>query len=123
MPTRSSLPDHVHRHICAARAFHTGLVAETHRRLRLLAALASHLNVLRSRESTLVEKAAAAQSSRRHLDDLEELRLASLATHRDLRSALTRIYRHLQRLARGDRQRRLEREPRTSRVGPHGDGL
>lgn len=103
MAPRLPLAIRIHRHVTAARAFHTDLIAETHRRLRLLANLAQHLNVLRSRESTLTERQRAAESSRLELERLEQLRRSSLSTHRDLRRALTRIHRYLHRNVPGGR--------------------
>jgi hypothetical protein len=63
MDQGQQLTDHVRRHISAARAFHTGLVADTHYRLRVLARFAAHLDVLRSRNSTFGEKVMAAECS------------------------------------------------------------
>jgi hypothetical protein len=101
MERNSSLPRHVHRHISAARAFHSGLIADTHRRLRVLMNLARHLDVLRSRKSTPAEKAAAAETSRQHLDMFEQLWRSSRETYRDLKNAIKRIHYHLNRLTNG----------------------
>jgi len=98
----SHLPDHVHRYVTAARAFHTDLIAHAQRRLRLLMNVASHLNVLRSRHSSLAEKLNAAESSRRHLKLLEQLRRSSHATYGDFRNAIQQIHHHLNRFAPGD---------------------
>jgi hypothetical protein len=99
MERGSSLPDHVRRHVTAARAFHTDLIAHAHRRLRLLINLAKHLNALRSHTSTLAEKLSAAESSRRYLETLEQLRRSSRETYSDFRTAVRRIHHHLNQLA------------------------
>jgi len=100
------LGNRIHRHISAARAFHTDLIAETQRRLRLLMNLTRHLNVLRARESTLTDRLSAAESSRQELEALEQLRQSSVSTHRDLRTAVKRIHHHLNRLVSGTRGER-----------------
>lgn len=102
MPPRMPFGIRVHRHITAARAFHADLIAEAHRRLRLLANLARHLDILRSRHSTLVERLNAAESSRVEMEKLEQLRRSSISTHRDLRHAMSRIHHHLNRMAGDD---------------------
>jgi len=101
MERNSSPLHHVHRHVSAARAFHTGLIADTQRRLGVLMNLARHLDVLRSRKSTLSEKAVAAETSRQLLEMLEQVRRSSRETYRDLRNAITRIHHHLNRLTNG----------------------
>jgi hypothetical protein len=98
MPPHLPLGRRIHRHISAARAFHTDLIAETQRRLRVLTNLTRHLSILRSRESTPAEKLSAAESSHQELETLEELRRSSISTHRDLRNAVRRIHSHLKRL-------------------------
>jgi hypothetical protein len=99
MAPRVPLGSRVHHHVTAARAFHTDLIAQTHRRLRLLANLANHLHILRSRDSTLGERLNAAESSRVELERLEQLRQSSLSTHRDFRRAMRRIHAYLNRMA------------------------
>jgi hypothetical protein len=109
MERGTPLPEHTHRHVTSARAFHTDLIAQTHRRLRVLVNLARHLDVLRSRDSTLEEKLNAASSSSKHLELLEQLRRSSNETYRDFRTAVGRIRAHLSRLAAGTlRVRRQE---------------
>jgi DNA repair exonuclease SbcCD ATPase subunit len=99
------LPHHVHRHVRAARAFHTDLIAHAQRRLRVLINVAKHLNVLRSRNSSLAEKLSAAESSRTHLETLEQLRRSSRETYSDFKNAVRRIHHHLKRLATGKARR------------------
>jgi hypothetical protein len=103
MAPRLPLGTRIHHHVSAARAFHTDLIAGTHRALRVLANLARHLNTLRSQESSLAERLDAAESSRVEVEKLEELRRSSLSTHRDLRQAFKRIHHHLNRMAAGQR--------------------
>jgi hypothetical protein len=103
MAPQPSLGKRIRRHITAARAFHTDLIAVTQRRLRVLTNLTRHLNILRSAGSTLPERLSAAEASRRELETLEQLRRSSRSTHRDLRNAVKRIHYHLNRLiGRGD---------------------
>jgi len=101
MAPQRPLGKRIHRHISAARAFHTDLIAETQRRLRLLTNLTRHLNTLRSRDSTLTERLSAADSSRQELKTLDQLRQSSVSTHRDLRNAVRRIHHHLNKLITG----------------------
>jgi hypothetical protein len=108
MERGSPLPDHVHRHVTAARAFHTDLIAHAHRRLRLLMNLAKHLNVLRSRNSLLAEKLSAAESSQQQLETLAQLRRSSREIYRDLSDAVRRIHHHLKRLVTGTRRLRRD---------------
>ena len=101
MAPQHPLGKRIHRHISAARAFHTDLIAETQRRLRLLTNLTRHLDTLRSRESTLPERLSAAESWNRDLNTLDQLRQSAVATHRDLRKAVRRIHHHLNKLITG----------------------
>jgi hypothetical protein len=78
------------RHISAARAFHTGLVAETHRRLRSLRDLAVHIDVLRHSNRQPAEKLAAVKACDVHLATLERLTRPWRDTYRDLRQSLRR---------------------------------
>ena len=99
------LPGHVHRHVTAARAFHTDLVAHAQRRLRVLIDLAKYLDALRSQNTSLAEKVSAAESSRRHLAALEQLGRSSRETYSDFQRAVRRVHHHLKRL------RTIGREP------------
>ena len=109
MAPQQPLGKRIHRHIAAARAFHTDLIAETQRKLRLLTNLAAHLSVLRSRDSTPSERLSAAESSREELERLEQLRRSSVSTHRDLRNAIRRIHYHLHRWVAGNGRQRQSR--------------
>jgi hypothetical protein len=80
-------------------------LADAHRRFRLLLHLGQHLDVLRRPDSTLAEKVKAADFSRQHLNDLDELRRQQASTHRDLASAMKHIRRHLRALAARSRRR------------------
>ena len=101
MKRGSQLPPHIHRHVAAARAFHTDLIAHAQRRLQLLMKVAKHLDVLRSHNSTLAEKVSAAESSRKHLEMLDQLGRSWRATYADLRTAVKRIHHHLNLLTAG----------------------
>lgn len=78
------------QHISALRAYHTGLVAETYRHLRVLAAMAEQINILRRRHATPREKLGAVQATCRHLRALETLKRPWVETYRDFRRSLRR---------------------------------
>jgi hypothetical protein len=79
-----------HRQTSAIRAFHTGLVAETHRHLRLLYQMADHIDILRQPERTVGEKAAAAHAAFDCVRALESLKQPWRDTFRDFRNSLRR---------------------------------
>jgi DNA/RNA-binding domain of Phe-tRNA-synthetase-like protein len=78
------------RHVAALRAFHTGLVAETHRHLHVLTGMARHIDVLRQPNRLADEKLAAAHASCRLLTKLERLKQPWRETYRDFRRSLKR---------------------------------
>jgi hypothetical protein len=84
------------RHVSAARAFHTGLIAETHRRLSILTQMAEHLDVLRSPGAAAATKITAIEVSCRHLVALGKPG-DWRGTYRDLRGSLHAIRAHLKR--------------------------
>ena len=85
------------RHIAGARAFHTGLIADTHRRLELLRKIAVHIDCLRHPRSTPDEQLVAAEESCRHLRELRSMRRAWFATYTDLANSMRRVRDHLRR--------------------------
>jgi hypothetical protein len=89
----------LNRHIRAIRAFHTGLIAESHRRIHLLRKMAPHIDLLR-RPALREEKLQAAEESCRHLQALGDLRQPWHSTYRDLRRHLLALRAHLRRLLR-----------------------
>jgi len=78
------------RHIAALRAFHTGLIAETHRHLRVLQEMTQHIDVLRRPQLTPTAKLAAARETCRQLRALESLKRPWRETYRDFRRSLGR---------------------------------
>jgi hypothetical protein len=80
----------IQRHISAIRAFHTGLIAETQRHLRVLQEMARHIDLLRSRYTPPPAKLAALRAACRQLRALEALKQPWRETYRDLRHRLRR---------------------------------
>lgn len=91
----------VHRHASAARAFHTGLVADTYRLGVTVRRLTRHLAVMRHPTTGLLEKLTAAEASCVHLNSLGKLRTTWSETYRDLRHSVRHVRFHLKRLTRG----------------------
>ena len=88
------------RHVSAARAFHTGLLADTHRLRDALTVLAKHLDVIRQRRTGIAEKLDAADASCLQLKILETLGDSWRETYCDLRGSVHRVRLHLRRVAR-----------------------
>jgi hypothetical protein len=78
------------RHIAAIRAFHTGLVAETQRHLRVLREMSRYIDLLRRPQTTPPAKLAALRAACRELRALEALKQPWRETYRDLRQRLRR---------------------------------
>lgn len=85
-----TLHEEARRHVVAVRAFHTGLVAETHRHLHVLAAAAEHIEGLRHTRRRLDERLASAQACCRELAKLRSLRQPWHDTYRDLLRSVNR---------------------------------
>jgi hypothetical protein len=100
-PSRQQHLIRAQRHIAALRAFHTGLLAETHRHLRVLQQMAAHIDILRRPQPTAPEKLAAAHGAWRQLRALEALKQPWRETHRDFRRSLRRTLAMFADLARG----------------------
>jgi hypothetical protein len=88
--SRSRQYSDVKRHVTALRAFHTGLIAETHRHLHALQQMVQYIDVLRHPTQPTQEKLAAAEASCRELKSLERLRQPWRDTYRDFRTSLRR---------------------------------
>jgi hypothetical protein len=99
MRRRHELTDAVRRHISAARAFHTGLLADTHQLKAGLHKLAKHLDVLRHQGPGVEEKLKAAEASCLHTKTLEKLHRAWRETHLDLRRSLRHVRYHFRHVA------------------------
>jgi hypothetical protein len=105
-PLPAGSPEHkkphnaVMRHVSAARAFHTGLIAETHRHLHVLRRMARYIDVLRRSNRRATEKLTAAAASCRELRSLEELKRPWQDLHRDFRYHLRRAHALLRRIVR-----------------------
>jgi hypothetical protein len=105
MRRSDKLTDEVRRHISAARAFHTGLAADTHQVTAGLHKLAEHLDVLRHPVPGFEEKLKAVEASCRHLNALDKLHNAWHETYHDLKRSLRRVRFHLRRLAPSKRRK------------------
>jgi hypothetical protein len=90
-PSSNRPADAVKRHVAALRAFHTGLVSETHQHLYVLAQMARHLDVLRQPSQRSEEKLAAAHAGCRQLTRLERLKQPWREPYRDFRRSLQRV--------------------------------
>jgi len=74
--TREELYKEARRYVAAARAFHTGLIAESHRHLHVLGALSGYVDVLRQDRRRVHEKLASVQACCRELAKLRRMRPA-----------------------------------------------
>jgi hypothetical protein len=81
----------VERYIAALRAFHTGLLAETHRHLHVLEQMTPQIDVLRRLQPTTPEKLTAVDETFRQLRALEALKQPWRETYRDFRRSLRRV--------------------------------
>ena len=88
--TRNELFEEARRHVAAARAFHTGLIAESHKHLHVLGALNRYVDVLRQDRRRAQEKLASVQACCRELAKLRRLRQPWRDTYDDLRHSLVR---------------------------------
>src|ERR1700738_78500 len=83
-------PQRLTRRVRAIRAFHTGLLAETHRHLHSLRQMAPCIEILRHPMRKADEKLAAVEASCRQLKAVERLRQPWRDPYRDLRDSLRR---------------------------------
>ena len=72
------------------RAFHTGLLAESHKHIHVLVTFNRHMDVLREESRQLREKVAAVESCCRELANLRRLWQPWRDTYEDLRHSLVR---------------------------------
>ena len=106
--SREALHHEARRHIAAVRAFHTGLVAESHKHLHVLAALTRHVDVLREEQRHVRDKLASAEACWRELANLRRLRQPWRETYEDLRRSVSRaraIFRRMLKASSGKRTR------------------
>jgi len=96
---REKLPTVVLRHASAARAFQTGLQADTDRLKDVVNALAEHVNVIRHPSHALEDKLDAAEESCRRLKTLDDLHRAWRETYADLRRSIRHVRFNLRRIA------------------------
>ena len=97
--TREELYKEARRYVAAARAFHTGLIAESHRHLHVLGALSGYVDVLRQDRRRAHEKLASVQACCRELAKLRRMRQPWRDTYDDLRHSLVRARAVFRRLA------------------------
>jgi hypothetical protein len=88
--TKEALHEEARQHIAAVRAFHTGLMAESHRHLHVLATFTRYVDVLRQEGRHVPAKLAAVEACCRELANLRRLRQPWRDTFDDLRHSLIR---------------------------------
>ena len=88
--TKEALHDEVRRQIAAVRAFHTGLIAESHKHLHVLATFTRHVDVLRQERRHAHERLASIEGCCSELANLRRLRQPWRQTYEDLRHSLPR---------------------------------
>lgn len=88
--TKEGLHQEARRHIAAVRAFHTGLVAESHRHIHVLDTFTRHVDVLRQEGRHAPAKLAAVEACCRELANLRRMRQPWRDTYDDLRHSLVR---------------------------------
>jgi len=104
--TQEALRDEARRQITAVRAFHTGLVAESHKHLRVLAMFTRHVEALREDRRQARDKLAAIRACCQELANLRRLRDPWRETYEDLRRSLVRTRALFRRLADSSRPKR-----------------
>lgn len=103
-----ALHDEARRYIAAVRAFHTGLVAESHKHLHVLATFTRHVDVLREERRHVRDKLASAEACCRELANLRRLRQPWRETYEDFRHSLLRaraVFRRIVKASSGKRTR------------------
>ena len=88
--SHEALHNEARRHIAAVRAFHTGLVSESHKHLHVLAAFTRHVEVLREERRHARDKLASVEACWRELANLRRLRQPWRETYEDLRHSVSR---------------------------------
>jgi hypothetical protein len=104
--TKEALHDDARRHIAAVRAFHTGLMAESHKHLHVLATFTRHVDVLRQEGRHVPAKLAAVEACCRELANLRRLRQPWRDTFDDLRHSLIRTRALFRRLVEASSRKR-----------------
>jgi hypothetical protein len=97
--TNEALHDEARRQITAVRAFHAGLVAESHKHLRVLAMFTRHVDALREDRRQARDKLASICACCQELANLRRLRDPWRETYEDLRRSLVRTRSLFRRLA------------------------
>jgi hypothetical protein len=101
--TRDELYEEARQHVAAARAFHTGLVAESYKHLHVLGTLNRYVDLLRQDRRRANEKLASIQACCRELAKLRRLRQPWRDTYDDLRHSLVRARSLFRRLVKTSR--------------------
>jgi hypothetical protein len=94
---RTKTADELRRHVSAARAHHTGLIADTSRLRAAVSGLTKHLNVIRHPDPPLDAKLVATEQCCSQLTRLENLGTTWRDTFSDLRRSMRRVRFHLRR--------------------------
>ena len=103
--TTQELHEEAKKHIAAARAFHTVLIAQSQKHLHVLAGFTRHIDVLREERRHAREKLASVQACCQELASLRRLRQPWRDTYEDLRRSLSRARALLQRILNRSRKR------------------
>ena len=101
-----ALQKEARRHVAAVRAFHTGLVAESHKHLHVLATFTRHVDVLREERRHVRDKLASVESCCRELTNLRRLRQPWRETYEDLRHSVSRARALFRRIVNGSSGKR-----------------
>jgi hypothetical protein len=104
--TRDELYEQARQYVAAARAYHTGLIAESHKHLHVLSALSRYVDVLRQDRRRVQEKLASVQACCRELARLRRMRQPWRDTYDDLRHSLIRARAVFQRLVKTSSRKR-----------------
>src|SRR6478672_13113391 len=104
--TKEALHQEARRHVAAVRAFHTGLMAESHKHLHVLATFTRHVEVLRQEGRHVPAKLEAVEACCRELANLRRLRQPWRDTFDDLRHSLIRTRTLFRRLVEASNRKR-----------------
>ena len=99
------------RHVSAARAFHTGLIADSQRIRAAVGTLTDHLNVVRHAKSGPAATLAAVEAAYLHLSTIERFADAWRETYRDLRRSVRLLRFQMKQTSRPQRIRTPSKAP------------
>lgn len=102
---KEALHAEARRYIAAARAFHTGLIAESQKHLHVLGTFTRHIDALREERRHAREKLASVQACCQELAKLRRLRQPWRETYDDFRHSLVRARAVFRRILGSSRKR------------------